>query len=142
MARNLFLAVLALRCATAAADVAQLRGSNQTKDLGSLAGASRTISKHVLYDKLMGYWVGQLVGNFMGLRLDLSAVVGIQERRLTLVGVCSTEALRVPLQRFAHAHRAAGLLRPAQRTLGRPQDQLRRARTHPPKVESTPGSLH
>eukprot|EP00437_Effrenium_voratum_P038022 CAMPEP_0181479858 /NCGR_PEP_ID=MMETSP1110-20121109/43502_1 /TAXON_ID=174948 /ORGANISM="Symbiodinium sp., Strain CCMP421" /LENGTH=433 /DNA_ID=CAMNT_0023605311 /DNA_START=38 /DNA_END=1339 /DNA_ORIENTATION=+ len=69
MARNLLLSVLALRCATAA-DVAQLRGSNQTKDLGSLAGASRTISKHVLYDKLMGYWVGQLVGNFMGLPFE------------------------------------------------------------------------
>ena len=54
----------------------------------------------------------------------------------------STKALRVPVQRLAHAHRAAGLLRPAQRTLCRPQDQLRWARTHPPEVESTPGSIH
>ena len=64
MARSL---LLALSCASCAAADAQLRGTNQT--LGSLAGASRTISKHVLYDKLMGYWVGQLVGNFMGLPL-------------------------------------------------------------------------
>ena len=26
----------------------------------------------VLYDKLMGYWVGQLVGNFMGLPFEFT----------------------------------------------------------------------
>ena len=60
---------LILGCVAASADVAQLRGaSNQT--VGPFTGASRTISKHVLYDKLMGYWVGQLVGNFMGLPFE------------------------------------------------------------------------
>ncbi|CAL1131973.1 unnamed protein product [Cladocopium goreaui] len=32
----------------------------------------RVISKDVLYDKLMGYWVGQLVGNFMGLPFEFT----------------------------------------------------------------------
>lgn len=30
----------------------------------------REISKEVLRDKLEGYWVGQLVGNFMGLPFE------------------------------------------------------------------------
>eukprot|EP00913_Durusdinium_trenchii_P020988 g19722.t1 len=33
---------------------------------------TREISKDVLHDKLMGYWVGQLVGNFMGLPFEFT----------------------------------------------------------------------
>jgi len=33
---------------------------------------TKVIKKDVLYDKLMGYWVGQLVGNFMGLPFEFT----------------------------------------------------------------------
>lgn len=51
-----------------------LRGSNLTQakagNLTKSGWGSATISKGVLHDKIMGYWVGQLVGNFMGLPFE------------------------------------------------------------------------
>mmetsp|Transcript_13661 Transcript_13661/g.25632 ORF Transcript_13661/g.25632 Transcript_13661/m.25632 type:complete len:439 (-) Transcript_13661:247-1563(-) len=69
------LSLLFLAACVAADELPQLRGvANQTvaanQTVGSQSGVPRTISKHNLYDKLMGYWVGQLVGNFMGLPFE------------------------------------------------------------------------
>mmetsp|Transcript_69695 Transcript_69695/g.163638 ORF Transcript_69695/g.163638 Transcript_69695/m.163638 type:complete len:447 (+) Transcript_69695:60-1400(+) len=77
--------LLLLSAFVASAELPQLRGAwnqtvgNQTVEsqtfavnqtLKSLLGGTGTISKGALYDKLMGYWVGQLVGNFMGLPFE------------------------------------------------------------------------
>lgn len=57
-----------------AEDAPLLRGSNLTKPenltLTKSAWGGKVIGKDVLYDKIMGYWVGQLVGNFMGLPFE------------------------------------------------------------------------
>jgi len=83
---RLFLVGLSIALAE---DMPLLRGSNLTKpsnltkaassdaedvtkpsNLTKAAASGRIIGKDVLYDKIMGYWVGQLVGNFMGLPFE------------------------------------------------------------------------
>mmetsp|Transcript_1809 Transcript_1809/g.4230 ORF Transcript_1809/g.4230 Transcript_1809/m.4230 type:complete len:433 (+) Transcript_1809:72-1370(+) len=62
----MFLRLLGLLCVVHAEEKF-LRGSSP-----SLQTIQKNISKDVLFDKLMGYWVGQLVGNFMGLPFELT----------------------------------------------------------------------